>query len=162
LLPLSPRSDPDSKPTSLLQLVNNWPPSELSAPLIRRHTRFCARYTCFTLHYITLHELHGSDQYWIHHNVLRRSRLRWFGHVERKDIVTIAIQYLEVLTMREQEIEALGRLVISVWLNWVVWRKTWLNWVCTENGLWIELVGEVSYAETVQPVQTWRTDIKRG
>jgi len=25
------------------------------APLIRRHTRFCARYKCFTLHYITLH-----------------------------------------------------------------------------------------------------------
>jgi len=53
LLPLSPRSDPDSKPTSLLQLVNNWPPSELSVPLIRRHTRFYARYKCFTLHYIT-------------------------------------------------------------------------------------------------------------
>jgi len=52
LLPLSPRSDPDSKPTSLLQLVNNWPPSELSAALIRPHTRFCARYKCFTLHYM--------------------------------------------------------------------------------------------------------------
>jgi len=53
LLPLSPRTDPDSKLTSLLQLVNNWPPSELSAPLIRRHSRFCARYKCFfTLHYI--------------------------------------------------------------------------------------------------------------
>jgi len=38
LLPLSPRSGPDSKPTSLLQLFINWPPSELSAPLIRRHT----------------------------------------------------------------------------------------------------------------------------
>jgi len=52
LLPLYPRSDPDSKLTSLLQLVNNWPPSELSAPLIQRQSRFCARYKCFTLHYI--------------------------------------------------------------------------------------------------------------
>jgi len=52
LLPLSPHSDPDSKLISLLQLVNNWPPSELSAPLIRRQTRFCGRYKCF---YITLH-----------------------------------------------------------------------------------------------------------
>jgi len=52
LLPLSSRSDPDSKLTSLLQLVNNWPPIKLSALLIRRHTRFCARYKCFTLHYL--------------------------------------------------------------------------------------------------------------
>jgi len=54
LLPLSPRSDPDSKLTSLLQLVNNWPPSELSAPLIRRHSWFCASYKCFILHYIMI------------------------------------------------------------------------------------------------------------
>jgi len=52
LLPISPRSDPDSKLASLLQLVNNWPPSELTAPLIRRYTSFCTFYTCFTLHYI--------------------------------------------------------------------------------------------------------------
>jgi len=30
------------KLTSLLQLVNNWPPSELPAPMIRHHTRFYA------------------------------------------------------------------------------------------------------------------------
>jgi len=32
-----------------------------------------------------------------------------------------------------------------------------LNWVCIENGLWIEFEGGVSYAETVQLVQAWKT-----
>jgi len=51
LLPLSLRSDQYSQLTSSLQIVINWPPSELYAPLIRRHTRFFARYKCLTLHY---------------------------------------------------------------------------------------------------------------
>jgi len=50
LLPLSLRSNTDSKLTSLLPLVNNWQLSELSAPLNRRHTQFCECYK----HYITL------------------------------------------------------------------------------------------------------------
>jgi len=54
LAPSFPRSDPDLKRTSLLQLVNNWSPSELSVPLIRCHTRFNAHYKCF-LHYIHIY-----------------------------------------------------------------------------------------------------------
>jgi len=62
-LPLSPHSDPNSKLTSLLQLINNWPPSELSAPLIRRHTPFCARCKCLALHFCS--ETHLTVLYWL-------------------------------------------------------------------------------------------------
>jgi len=58
LLPLSPRSDPDSKLTSSLQLVKNWPPSDLSAPLIRRHTRFCYCLTLCDVIYRTCRHCH--------------------------------------------------------------------------------------------------------
>jgi len=33
--------------------------------------------------------------------VVRRSRLRWFGHVKRKDIVMIGFQCVEVLKLME-------------------------------------------------------------
>jgi len=42
-----------------------------------------------------------------------------------------------------------------------VWKRTRVNLVCMENGLWIELGGCVSYAETVQSVHAWTTWRKR-
>jgi len=40
-------------------------------------------------------------------------------------------------------------------------KKDLVEWVCIENGLWIKLGGEVSYAEAVESVQAWTTDVKR-
>jgi len=55
LLPLlSSLSDPNSKINSSLQKLNNWPPCELSAHLIRSYIWFCAHYKFTSLHYIKL------------------------------------------------------------------------------------------------------------
>jgi len=69
LLPLSPHSDPESKLTSLLQLVNNWPPSELCASDLTSYSILCA--IQMFLHYITLPSCYllqqSSTVYWLLH-----------------------------------------------------------------------------------------------
>jgi len=42
----------------------NSSPSQLSVPLIRCHTRFCVRYKCSTLHYISQRRTKVDDIYW--------------------------------------------------------------------------------------------------
>jgi len=39
-------------------------------------------------------------------------------------------------------------------------KKDMVKWVSIGNGLWIELDGGVSYAETVQHMYAWKTDVK--